>query len=120
MQALETLRSVVVFAHLIGFAVLFGAWTVEAVARRVAVTRVMYYGFALAAGAGIVLGAPFGLTDELNYAKLGVKLVILLIIGVLLGVAAARQRQRGSVPPADFWLIGILTLTNAGIAVLWR
>jgi hypothetical protein len=47
--------------------------------------------------------------------------VILVVIGALLGIGAARQRKSGgTVPPAIFWGIGILTLANAGIAVLWR
>ena len=48
------------------------------------------------------------------------KLVILIVIGALLGIGAGRQRKSGSVPAAIFWSIGILTLANAAIAVLWR
>lgn len=116
---MEILRHIVVFIHLIGFAVLFGAWLVEAVARRMQFTRLMSWGLLIAGVAGIILAAPFG-TSELNYVKLGVKLVVLLIIGALLGIGTARQRKNGSVPPAMFWSVGVLTLLNAGIAVLWR
>ena len=62
----------------------------------------------------------WGIEGDMNYAKIGTKLVILIIIGALLGIGAGRQRKSGSVPPAIFWGIGILTLVNAGIAVLWR
>ncbi len=48
------------------------------------------------------------------------KLVILLIIGALLGIGMSRQRKGGTVPPAAFWGVGILTLLNAAIAVIWR
>ena len=59
-------------------------------------------------------------TIGLNYTKLGVKLVVLLAIGALLGIGTGRQRKSGSVPPALFWSIGILTFLNAALAVLWR
>jgi hypothetical protein len=46
--------------------------------------------------------------------------VILIVIGALLGIGRGRQRKSGKVPPAIFWSIGVLTLANAAIAVLWR
>jgi hypothetical protein len=117
---MEILRHVVVLVHLVGFAILFGAWVVEAVARRVRVTPLMNWGLAIAGVAGIALAAPWGISYELDYVKLGVKLVILLAIGALLGIGSARQRRVGTLPPVLFWLVGILTLANAAIAVLWR
>nr|WP_281887146.1 Fe-S protein [Agromyces rhizosphaerae] len=116
---MQVLRGVVVLIHLIGFATLFGAWVVEAFGKR-GVTSLMNWGLLIAAVAGIALAAPWGITWDLNYVKLGVKLVILVVIGALIGIGAARQRKSGSVPPALFWSIGVLTLANAGIAVLWR
>jgi hypothetical protein len=117
---MEILRHVVLLVHLVGFALLFGAWAVEAVNRRYAVTRLMNYGLLIAGVAGLALAAPWGIEYDLNYVKIGVKLVVLLAIGALLGIGSARQRRNGSVPPALFWSIGVLTLLNAGIAVLWR
>ena len=116
---MEILRHAVVLVHLVGFAVLFGAWVVEAFGQR-RITRVMHWGLAIAAVAGLALAAPWGIEYSLNYAKLGTKLVVLLIIGALLGIGAGRQRRTGSVPPALFWGIGVLTLLNAALAVLWR
>jgi hypothetical protein len=117
---MEILRHLVVLIHLVGFAILFGAWVVEATGGRRHVTRLMNWGLAIAAVAGLALAAPWGIEYDLNYVKIGVKLVILLIIGALLGIGAGRQRKSGSVPPAIFWSIGVLTLANAAIAVLWR
>jgi hypothetical protein len=116
---MEILRHAVVLVHLVGFAVLFGAWVVEAFGER-RITRVMHWGLAIAAVAGLALAAPWGIEYSLNYAKLGTKLVVLLIIGALLGIGAGRQRRTGSVPPALFWGIGVLTLLNAALAVHWR
>ena len=117
---MEFLRHLVLLVHLTGFAILFGAWVVEAVNRTRGVTRLMNWGLAIAGAAGLVLAAPWGIDYELNYAKIGVKFAILIAIGALLGIGAGRQRKSGSVPPAIFWSIGVLTLANAAIAVLWR
>lgn len=117
---MEILRHLVLLLHLTGFAILFGAWVVEVVNRRRQVTRLMEWGLAIAGLAGIILAAPFGRDYDLNPIKLIVKLGILIIIGALLGIGRGRQKKTGSVPPAIFWSIGILTFANAAIAVLWR
>ena len=116
---MENLRHLVLLFHLVGFAVLFGAWVVEAFGKH-RITRFMNWGLAIAAVAGLILAAPWGTDGDMNYMKIGIKLVILLVIGALLGIGAGRQRKSGSVPPAIFWSIGVLTLTNAAIAVLWQ
>lgn len=119
---METLHHVVLFVHLIGFAVLFGAWAAQAFGGRREFTRLMSIGMTIAAVAGLALAAPWGLPEgaEMNYAKIGTKLVVLLAIGALLGIGTSKQRKDGAVPPAMFWLVGILTALNAGIAAIWR
>lgn len=117
---METLRHIVLFVHLIGFAVLFGAWAVQAFGGKRQFTRLMSMGLAIAAVAGLALAAPWGVSYELNYVKIGVKLVLLLVIGALLGIGTARQKRGAAVPSAMFWLVGILTAANAAIATIWR
>lgn len=118
---MEILRHVVLLVHLVGFAVLFGAWAVEAFGGQRHVTRLMSWGMLIAAVAGLALAAPWGLGDrDLDYTKIAVKLVVLLAIGAVLGIGSARQRRTGSLPPALFWSVGALTFANAAIAVLWR
>ncbi|MDF1489841.1 hypothetical protein [Tessaracoccus caeni] len=116
---METLRAIVVLSHLVGFAMLFGGWAVEAAGQR-RINRVMHWGLAIAAVAGLALAAPWG-GAELNYAKIAVKLVVLLVIGALLGIGQARQRKspEGKPSSAVFWAVGLLTLGNAAVAVLW-
>ena len=118
---METLRHIVLFVHLVGFAVLFGAWAVQAFGGKREIVKLMHIGFTIAAVAGLALAAPWGLPDgvEMNYAKIGTKLVVLLIIGAFLGIGQARQRKSGQVPSALFWGIGVLTALSAGIAVIW-
>lgn len=117
---MEILRHVVLFVHLIGFAVLFGAWAAQAFGGSRQITRIMDYGLAIAGVAGLALAAPWGIDYELDYVKIATKLVILIIIGAMLGIGGARQKRGEAVPSPVFWLIGILTALNAAIAVLWR
>lgn len=118
---MEILRHVVLLVHLVGFAALFGAWVVQLFGER-RLTRLMDYGLLIAGVAGLALAAPWGVPEgvEFNYVKIGIKLIVLLVIGALLGIGSARQRREGSTPQAVFWAVGVLTLLNAGIAVIWR
>ncbi|GAA1688650.1 hypothetical protein GCM10009808_02010 [Microbacterium sediminicola] len=119
---MEILRHAVLLVHLTGFAILFGAWVVQVVNGQRRLTNLMNWGLLIAAVGGIILSAPFGLYpgQELDYVKIGTKLVILLVIGALLGIGMGRQRKTGATPPALFWLVGILTFANAAIATLWH
>ncbi|MEH3140475.1 MAG: Fe-S protein [Mycobacterium kyogaense] len=117
---MEVLRSVVVLLHLVGFAVTFGAWVAEAVARRYTTTRLMDYGLLVSLLSGLVLAAPWPAGIELNYPKIGVKLVILVVLGGVLGMGNARQRRTGKPVPRPLFLsVGVLALTAAAVAVIW-
>ncbi len=106
--------------HLIGFATLFGAWVTEFVSRQFRVSRVMDYGLLVSLLTGLALAAPWPAGIELNYPKLGIKLVLLVVIGGLIGMGEARQKRTGQpVPRGMFYAVGILVLAAAGIAVLW-
>lgn len=117
---MEYLRSVVVLLHIAGFAVTFGAWAAEAAARRFQFTRIMDYGLLLSLVTGLALAAPWPAGIELNYPKIGVKLVILLALGAVLGIGNAQQRKSGNaVARPLFAAAGVLSLSAAGIAVIW-
>ncbi len=119
MDALETLRGVVLLVHLVGFAIMFGGWVVEAAARRFQATRLMDVGVLVAGAAGLVLAAPWGIDGELNYVKIGIKLAVLIVVGALIGISTSRRRKGSPLPSGVFWLIGVLILFNAAIAILW-
>ncbi|UXA19403.1 Fe-S protein [Mycobacterium sp. SMC-4] len=117
---MEILRSVVVLLHIVGFAVLFGPWVAEAAARRFQVTRVMDYGLLLSLVTGLALAAPWPAGVALNYPKIGIKLVIVIVIGGLLGMGSARQKRTGeAVPRPIFVSVGALALLAAALAVVW-
>ena len=117
---MDLLRHVVVLVHIVGFALTFGAWAAEAVAGRFRTTRLMDYGLLVSLLTGLALAAPWPAGFVLNYPKIGVKLVILVVLGGLLGMGSARQRRTGeAVARPIFLAIGVLSLTAAGIAVLW-
>ncbi|KKW65464.1 Fe-S protein [Mycolicibacterium elephantis] len=117
---MDLLRNVVVLLHIVGFAVTFGAWVAEAAARRFRITRSMDYGLLLSLLTGLALAAPWPAGIDLNYPKIGVKLVVLIILGGVLGMGSARQKRTGEpVPRAMFWSIGVLSFAAATIAVLW-
>ena len=116
---MELLRNVVVLLHLVGFAVLFGAWVAEAAARRFRFTPVMNYGILISFLTGVALAAPWP-AEETNYPKVGVKLVIVVVIGALLGIGLARQRRSGEpVARPVFVSVGVLAFAAAAIGVLW-
>lgn len=116
---MHTLHSIVVIVHLLGFATLFGGWIVEAFGQR-RITKVMHWGLVVALVAGLVLSAPWDLGYDLNYMKVGTKLLVVVAIGALLGIGAARQKRTGSVPAGLFWPIGVLTVLNVCLALLWH
>ncbi|WP_137149563.1 Fe-S protein [Mycolicibacterium sp. CR10] len=117
---MEVLRSVVVLLHIVGFAVTFGAWAAEAAAGRFRVTRLMDYGLLVSLLTGLALAAPWPAGIELNYPKIVVKLVLLVVLGGLLGMGNARQRRTGdAVSRPLFVAVGVLAFAAAAIAVLW-
>lgn len=117
---MEVLRSVVVLLHIVGFAVIFGAWVAEAAAARFRLTPVMNYGLLISLLTGLALAAPWPAGIELNYPKIVVKLVIVLVLGALMGIGVARQRRTGdAVSRPLFMAAGVLAFAAAAIAVLW-
>jgi hypothetical protein len=117
---METLRNVVIWVHLIGFAVTFGAWATEAVSRRLRTTRVMEYGLLISLISGAILAAPWPAGTDINYLKVGIKLAILVVLGGVLGMGNARQRRTNEpIPRPMFFAVGGLALLAAGIGVIW-
>ncbi|MDH3958820.1 MAG: hypothetical protein OEU98_05040 [Actinomycetota bacterium] len=106
-----------VVLHFIGLAALIGGWLVQMSAPTKAVNRAMLDGAftQLATGLLMVGMAETVLSDDedVNHAKIGIKLAILLVITLLAWV----NRKKESVPVGVWATIGILAIVNVVIAV---
>jgi FtsH-binding integral membrane protein len=114
----EFVRHLLVFLHLLGMAMLVGMFFVQ---RRLPEGAPLNVGWLHAAALQLVTGlalqllAPY--TDaDYNQAKLGIKLVVLLVIG---GLALTYVIRRVPAPRwLPFTLVG-LVVVNVGLAVFW-
>jgi len=114
----EFVRLLLVFLHLLGMALLVGMFLVQ---RRAAADAPLNPGWLHVAALQLITGLALQLlgpaTDQdYNGAKLGIKTLVLLVIGALALAYVIRR------VPAPKWLpptlVG-LVVVNAGIAVFW-
>jgi FtsH-binding integral membrane protein len=114
----EFVRLLLVFLHLLGMALLIGMFLVQ---RRQPAGAPLSQGWLHVAALQLITGLALQLlapaTDQdYNGMKLGIKTLILLVIGVLALVYVIRRVPAPKwLPPA---LVG-LVVVNAGIAVFW-
>lgn len=116
MDALELLRLLLRYVHLIGFALLLGGFAAQYFSGVLRINRAMLWGSLVQLGTGVLLSAPFPADVDLNYAKIGFKLLFAILIAIMVYI----PRRRESVHRGHFLAIGGLTLVNAAIAVFWR
>jgi hypothetical protein len=114
----ETLRLVLLYLHLVGFALVLGATTAQYLTGRLRINPAMLWGALLLVLTGLGLAAPLrgGGDEEPSPAKLAVKLVVALSIAAMVFFA----RKREAVNRGHFLGIAVLTLVNAAVAVFWR
>jgi hypothetical protein len=114
----EFVRLLLVFLHLLGMALLVGMFLVQ---RRLPADSPLNMGWVHVAALQLITGLALQLlapaTDQdYNGAKLGIKLLVLLVIGALALIYVIRR------VPAPKWLpptlVG-LVVVNVGIAVFW-
>lgn len=116
---METVQDLVLVLHFIGLASLLGAFLVQMRPRTKRVDAAMLHGALtqLVTGVALVgLAYALGDGDDVDNAKIGVKLLVLLVITVLV----LRGRRRESVPVGVWGAIGGLTILNVVIAVMWH
>ncbi|MBO0811446.1 MAG: hypothetical protein J2P23_05310 [Microlunatus sp.] len=114
---------IVLLVHLIGFAALFGGIVVQFRVREPEVNASMLHGSYTMLITGIGL-AVFGLLgigdlragDPINIAKLVITTVVAAIVTFLVII----NRRFTSIPKGLWGLLGVLTLGNAAVAVLWQ
>ncbi len=115
MDALEFVRLVLRYLHLVGVALLLGGWAVQLFARQYRINSAMLYGALAQIVTGVALAAPLGRDEQPEPAKLAVKLIVALLIAVMVIVV----RGKSSVAKGHFLAIGGMTLLNIGVAVFW-
>ncbi|WP_336920795.1 hypothetical protein [Aquipuribacter sp. SD81] len=110
------LYGVLVVLHLVGMAGVVGGWL--ATVRHPRIAPIMWHGALTALVTGILLvGLSYPAFDgeNIDNAKISVKLVVALVVAVL----AVVNRRRETVPAGVFHLVGGLALLNVVVAVLW-
>ncbi|MGZ4450033.1 MAG: hypothetical protein ACXVWZ_12550 [Nocardioides sp.] len=113
---METLRLVLLFAHLVGFAALLGGLLVQARLPEKVVNPAMRDGIGLSFLAGLLLVGVLESGDEgVDHTKVAVKFTIGLVVLVLVMANARKERI-----PQGLWAgLLLLTLANLAIAVFW-
>ncbi len=113
---METLRHVLLVVHLLGWAALFGGMVVQLREPEKKVNAAMRDGIGTAFVLGLLLvGVLESGDDDVNHAKIGVKLVIGLVV---LGLVMANVRKPRITDGLFYAILG-LTVANVCVAVLW-
>jgi hypothetical protein len=112
------LRLVLLYVHLVGFALLLGGAVSQYLSGTIRINAAMVWGAGIQVLSGLGLAAPLrgGGDAEPEPAKLAVKAVI----GLMIFVMVFFSRKRDVVNSGHFFAIVGLTLVNAAVAVFWR
>ena len=114
---MEPLRLVLLYLHLIGFALLLGGAAAQYLTGILRINNPMLWGAGIQVVTGLALAAPLrGDNPEPAPAKLAVKAVI----GLSIFAMVFFSRRREVVNKGHFLAIVGLTLVNAAVAVFWR
>ncbi|GAA4941953.1 hypothetical protein [Actinoplanes utahensis] len=115
---MEALRLILLFIHLVGFALLLGGAVTQFVSGRFRINPAVLWGSIIQLASGIALSAPLrgGGDDEPSPIKLGVKLLLAVLIFIMVFI----PRKRDAVAKGHFIGIIALTVVNAAVAVFWR
>ena len=114
---METVRLILLFVHLLGWAALFGGLVVQARDEPKRVNAAMRDGVGTAFLSGLALVGLLeaGDFDAPNHAKIAVKLVIGLVLLALVMANVRKERI-----PQGLWAgLLVLTAVNIAVAVFW-
>lgn len=116
LRVVETLRLVLLFLHVLGFAALIGGLLVQAREPEKKVNAAMRDGAGTAFVAGLLLVGVLEADDvPVDNAKIAVKFVIALVILVL--VMANIRKPR--LPDGLYWALLALSVANVAVAIFW-
>ena len=112
---METLRLVLLFVHVLGFAALLGGLLVQVREETKVVNPLMRDGIGTAFLAGLLLVGVLESLGSPDHAKIGVKFAIGLVILVLVMV----NMRKPSIPQGLYFGLLVLTIANIAVAVFW-
>ena len=113
---METLRLVLLFLHVLGFAALLGGLLVQARDTEKRVNPVMRDGVGTAFVAGLLLVGVLEAGDgPVDHVKIGVKFVI----GLALLVLVMANMRKPSIPQGLWIGLVALTVVNVAVGVFW-
>lgn len=113
---METLRLILLFVHVLGFAALIGGLLAQAGTGEKRVNAAMRDGAGTAFLAGLALVGVLSAGDqEPNNAKVGVKLLIGLVVLVLV----TANVRKPSIPQGLWAGLLALSVLNVAIAIFW-
>ena len=115
---MEALRLILLFVHLVGFALLLGGAIAQYLTGKFRINPAVLWGSVIQLLSGLALAAPLrgGGDAEPSPIKLGVKLLLAVLIFIMVFI----PRKRENVNKGHFIGIIALTLANAAVAVFWR
>lgn len=97
---MEILRDVLVFIHLLGMAIIIGAYFANMRAPRVVAG--MLHGAYLQLATGLLLVAVLEFTEgvEVNHMKIGIKLLLAILVAVFAFLGRRREKRAGTAASA--------------------
>ncbi len=111
------LNDLLLFLHLLGMASLFGGLFVQVRSDPRMVNNAILHGILTQIVTGLLLvGVLEGGEEDVDHAKVGVKLLVALVIGALVLV----NRKRPALSTATYLGLLGLTVLNVGVAVFWH
>ena len=112
---METLRLVLLFVHILGFAALLGGLLVQVREDTKSVNPLMRDGIGTAFVAGLLLVGVLESLGSPDNAKIGAKFAIGLVILVLVMV----NMRKPSIPQGLYVGLLVLTIANIAVALFW-
>lgn len=116
---MEILYSIFVFLHVVGAAMIVGIWIGNM--KKPTVHPRQFDGAMLQLITGVIMmGLIPALDMDANYVKLGIKLVIALVVGVLAFIGRRKYKANEPISTGLAHAVGGLALLNIALATLWN
>ena len=112
------LLNLLLFLHIVGVAVIVGTWIHTM--KRPTVTPAQFWAAVLMLITGVGLVGVHEMSGGgINYVKIGVKIVILLVVLVSAFIGMRKTKRNEPVSTGLAHAVGGMALINAAIAVFW-